>query len=254
MEVRMDAKVALVTGASRGIGLAIARRLCEAGADVLLVSRKAEGLEAAARSLEGLDGEVAWQVGHVGRASDARRAAEACVERFGRIDVLVNNAATNPYMGPLLDIDEAQMAKTVEVNLSSIVLWSKAAWEAGLREHGGSILNIASVGGLVAEGGIGWYNATKAAVIHLTKQLSYELNPSVRVNAIAPGLIKTDLARALWEPQEELLASKIPLGRLGEPDDVATAALFLVSDAASWITGQTLVVDGGITTRSAQAG
>jgi NAD(P)-dependent dehydrogenase (short-subunit alcohol dehydrogenase family) len=249
MELRMDGKVALVTGASRGIGLAIAHRLTEAGADVLLVSRKAEGLEAAVASLAGLDGSAAFEVGHVARSEDAQRCAAACIERFGRLDVLVNNAGTNPYMGPLIEIDDARMAKTVEINQSSIVHWSKAAWDHGLNEHGGSILNIASIGGLGPEPGIGWYNATKAAVIHLTAQLSFELAPGVRVNGIAPGLVKTDLARALWETREEEIARHLPLKRLGEPDDIATAALFLVSDAASWITGQTLVIDGGTTTQ-----
>jgi NAD(P)-dependent dehydrogenase (short-subunit alcohol dehydrogenase family) len=250
MDIRMDGKVALVTGGSRGIGLAIARRLCASGADVLLVSRKAEGLEEAAQSLVGLDGSVAWEVGHVARVEDARRATQACVDRFGRIDVLVNNAGTNPYMGPLLEIDDARMAKTVEINQSSIVHWSKAAWDAGLSDHGGSIVNIASIGGLAPEPGIGWYNATKAAVIHLTKQLSFELAPDVRVNGIAPGLVKTAMARTIWESNEERIASHIPLKRLGVPDDIATAALFLVSDEASWITGQMLVVDGGTTTQS----
>ena len=250
MDIRMNGKVALVTGGSRGIGLAIAHRLCEAGADVLLVSRKAEGLEAAVKTLEGLDGSAAFAVGHVARQDDARRCIGYCVETFGRIDYLVNNAGTTPYMGPLLDIDDARMAKTVEINQSSIIHWSKAAWEAGLKDHGGSILNIASIGGLVPEPGIGWYNATKAAVIHLTRQLAFELAPGVRVNGIAPGLVKTELARSLWEKNEERIAQHLPLKRLGEPDDIATAALYLLSDEASWITGQMLVVDGGTTTQS----
>ena len=250
MDIRMDGKVALVTGGSRGIGLGIAQRLCESGADVLLVSRKADGLEQAASTLQGLGGNVAWEVGHVARAEDAVRATTTCVEKFGRIDLLVNNAGTNPYMGPLLEINDVLMAKTVEINQSSIIHWAKAAWDAGLSEHGGSILNIASIGGLVPEPGIGWYNATKAAVIHLTSQLSYELAPKVRVNGIAPGLVKTQLARAIWESGEERIAQQIPLKRLGVVDDIATSALFLLSDEASWITGQTLVVDGGTTTQS----
>lgn len=243
----MDGKAAVVTGGSRGIGLAIAQRLAEAGCDVLLVSRKPDGLEAAAASLAGLDGQVSWEAAHVAREEDARRAASTCLERYGRLDVLVNNAGTNPYFGPMLDIDSVRAQKTFEINQASILHWCQAAWSAWMQEHGGAILNISSIGGLGPEPMIGWYNVTKAAVIHITSQLAFELAPGVRVNGIAPGLVKTDLARALWEPNEERIASSLPLRRLGEPDDIATAALFLLSDAASWMTGQTLVVDGGTT-------
>jgi NAD(P)-dependent dehydrogenase (short-subunit alcohol dehydrogenase family) len=169
------------------------------------------------------------------------------IERFGALDVLVTNAGTNPYMGPMIDIDSARIQKTFEINQASILYWCQAAHRAWMGEHGGSILNIASIGGLGPEPGIGWYNVTKAAVIHATSQLAYELAPEIRVNGIAPGLVKTDLARALWEPNEERIAQHIPMKRLGEPDDIATAALFLVSDAASWMTGQMLVIDGGTT-------
>jgi len=249
VDVRLDGKVALVTGASRGIGLAIARRCAQAGASVMLSSRKADALEAAALELVGLDGEVAWHVAHAGDPEQASACVDATVERFGALDLLVNNAATNPHLGPLLEIDRGRASKTLEVNLLGVLAWCQAAYATSLRERGGSILNIASVGGLGPEPGIGWYNATKAAVIHLTKQLAYELAPGVRVNAIAPGLVRTSFARALWEPHEEAVASRIPMGRIGEPDDVATAALFLLSDVASWITGAVVVVDGGATSR-----
>jgi NAD(P)-dependent dehydrogenase (short-subunit alcohol dehydrogenase family) len=163
------------------------------------------------------------------------------------VDILVNNAGTNPYFGPMLEITPELMRKTYEINQASIVSFSQAAWRHSMATSGGSILNIASIGGLGPEPGIGWYNVTKAAVIHTTTQLAYELAPSIRVNAIAPGLVKTELARALWEDREEQVSKHIPLRRLGEVDDIATMALFLSTDAASWITGQTIVIDGGTT-------
>jgi len=245
MDAEMKGMTALVTGGSRGIGLAIARAICEAGGNVMLVSRSTENLESAAASLRNLGGDVAWTVAHVARSDQAEAAVKAAVERFGSLDALVNNAGTNPYMGPLVDIDDVRMRKTVETNQMSVVVWSRAAWNAWMRDHGGVILNIASIGGLGVEPGIGWYNATKAAVIHLTRQLSWELAPNVRVNAIAPGVVRTDLARAIWEGREAEVASHIPLGRIGEVDDIAPMALLLLSRRGSWITGQTMVIDGG---------
>jgi len=169
------------------------------------------------------------------------------IERLGSLDILVNNAGTNPYFGPLMQLDEPRAAKTMQVNLDAVLVWTQLAWRAAMAEGGGSVINMASVGGLSVEPAIGWYNVTKAAVIHLTRHLALELGPKVRVNALAPGLVKTDLARAYWEAGEQQISARLPLRRLGEPDDVAKAALFLASEAASWITGQTLVVDGGAT-------
>jgi NAD(P)-dependent dehydrogenase (short-subunit alcohol dehydrogenase family) len=248
MELRLDGKVALVTGASKGIGLAIARGFASAGASVMLSSRKPDGLETAAASLQpDGDAQVAWFAANAGDEAAPEAAIEACADRLGPVDILVNNAATNPYMGPTLGISAAQMDKTHQVNQRAIVLWTAAAWKASMQERGGSVINISSVGGMSTDAGaIGYYNATKAAVLHLTRQLAGELAPGVRVNAIAPGLVKTDFARALWEPNEAASARTMPLKRLGEPDDIGNAAVFLASDAAGWITGHTLVVDGGL--------
>ncbi|MGA3353179.1 MAG: SDR family oxidoreductase [Acidimicrobiales bacterium] len=243
MELGLNDKVALVTGGSRGIGKAIAARFAEAGARVMISSRKPDALAEAAASIEG---EVSWFATNVGDRDGAAACVRACAERLGGLDILVNNAGTSPYFGPLMGLDEARAAKTVQVNQDAVLVWTRLAWEAAMSQNGGSVINLASVGGLTVEPGIGWYNVTKAAVIHLTRHLAQELGPSVRVNAIAPGLVRTDLARALWEGAAgDLIASRLPMRRLGEPDDIAKAALFLASDAASWITGQTLVVDGG---------
>jgi NAD(P)-dependent dehydrogenase (short-subunit alcohol dehydrogenase family) len=247
MEIRLDGKVALVTGSSRGIGLAIAAELAASGARVMLSSRKPEALEAAAA---GIDGEVAWFAANAGEPEQAEACVAATMERFGAVDLLVNNAATNPYMGPTIDIDLPRLDKTIAVNWRAPLYWSHLAWHASMQANGGAILNVASVGGLSVESSIGAYNATKAALLHLTRTLAAELAPGVRVNAIAPGLVKTDMARALWEPNEAAMAKFMPLARLGEPEDIARASTFLLSDAASWITGATLVVDGGALTRA----
>ena len=242
MDVRLDGRVALVTGGSRGIGLAIAQEMAASGASVMISSRKAETLEAAVTTL---GGNGAWFAANAGDASDAAACVAATMERFGRIDILVNNAATNPYRGKTIDIDRPRLDKTISVNWAGPLLWTQLAWQAWMQEHGGSVLNIASIGGLSVETSIGAYNATKAALLHLTRTLAAELAPGVRVNAIAPGLVKTDMARALWEPNEAAIAKMMPMARLGEPADIAHAAVFLASDQASWITGTTTVIDGG---------
>ena len=242
MQIDLEGRVALVTGASKGIGRSIAATLAASGAKVMLSSRKQDALDEAAA---GMDGEVATFAANAGDPDEAEACVAATVERFGKVDVLVNNAATNPYMGPAIDIDLARYDKTFQVNLRGPLVWTQLAHRASMAEHGGSVINIASVGGLSVEPSIGIYNTTKAGIIHLTKTLAAELGPKVRVNAIAPGLVKTDFARALWEAHEEALARRLPTKRLGEPEDIAGAALFLASDLSSWITGHTLVVDGG---------
>ncbi len=248
MDLRLDGKVALVTGASRGIGAATAAALAASGAAVMLSSRKLHDLEAAAAAI---DGDTAVFAANAGDPDAASACVAATVERFGAVDILVNNAATNPYYGPTLGISDSQFDKTVQVNWKGPLTWSRLVWEASMGDRGGSIVNISSAGGLAVEPAIGIYNGTKAALIHLTRTLAAELAPAVRVNGVAPGLVKTDMARALWEADEAAIAARMPLRRLGEPADIADAVVFLVSDAASWITGQTLVVDGGVLLRGA---
>lgn len=240
-------RVALVTGGSRGIGLGIATLFRDQGAHLVLAARKQAGLDDARQSLLAREapGDVHVVVANAGEPEHAERAVTEAVERFGPVDVLVNNAATNPYLGPLADIDLPRAEKTAKVNQFGMLAWIHAALRAGTAERGGVVVNIASVGGLLVDPGIGFYNATKAAMIHMTRQLAYELGPAVRVNAIAPGVIKTELARAVWEVREPVLTRTLPMRRLGTVEDVARAALFLASDASSWITGHTLVIDGG---------
>jgi NAD(P)-dependent dehydrogenase (short-subunit alcohol dehydrogenase family) len=242
MDIRLEGKTALVTGASKGIGLAIAKVFAENGAQVMMSSRKQEALEKAAAGIDGATGVFA---ANAGDPDQAQACIDATLARFGALDVLVNNAATNPYMGPAIDCDLPRYDKTFDVNLRGPFVWTQLAWRAAMKARGGAVLNIASVGGLTFGGPIGTYDNTKAALVHLTKHLAVELAPQVRVNAIAPGLVKTDFARALWEPAEDAMAARVPLKRLGEPDDIALAALFLASDAASWVTGEVMVVDGG---------
>ena len=241
---RLEGKVALVTGGSRGIGKGIARAFAAEGARVMITSRKAESCEETAKELGDA---VHWEAGHIGRQEDTERVIDATIERLGGLDILVNNAATNPYAGPTIDVDRPRWDKTLEINVTAPLFWTQLAWQRSLKENGGAVINISSVGGLATSPILGVYDITKAALIHLTMQLAAELGPVVRVNAIAPGLIKTDFARVLWEGDRgDQVAAAYPLGRLGEPADVAAAALFLADDASSgWITGQTMVLDGG---------
>jgi NAD(P)-dependent dehydrogenase (short-subunit alcohol dehydrogenase family) len=246
MEISLRGKTAIVTGASRGIGKAIAKSFVEAGAQVMLTSRKIDALQAAAKEIMG---ETDVFAANAGEIDQAQACIDATMKRFGKIDILVNNAATNPYYGQTLGVDSARFDKTFQVNLKGPLFWSQAVWNASMQNNPGVILNIASVGGLRAEHGLGVYNLTKAAVIHLTSQLACELGKT-RVVGIAPGLVKTLFASVLIENVGEKLASALPTKRLGEPQDIANLALFLCSDLASWITGETYVIDGGAGVRS----
>jgi NAD(P)-dependent dehydrogenase (short-subunit alcohol dehydrogenase family) len=242
MDLRLDGKTALVTGASKGIGFAIAKGMAEAGAKVMLSSRKQEQLEKAAAEI---DGDVEVFAANAGEPEQGEACVSATIERFGALDILVNNAATNPYFGRAIDIDLSRYDKTFQVNVRGAFVWTQLAYRSWMQEHGGSVINIASVGGMKYGGLIGIYDTTKAALIHLTKHLAVELAPGVRVNAISPGLVKTDFAKALYESGEEAVAAMMPLKRLGIPDDIAPAAVYLASDAASWVTGHVMVLDGG---------
>jgi len=237
-------KTAVVTGASRGIGRGIAAAFAAEGANVMISSRRGPALAQTAAEIGAEN--VAWFEANAGDPDAAYACVDATVSRFGSVDVLVNNAATNPYFGPMIDIDVPRAMKTVGVNVVGPLIWTQAAWRGWMRDHGGSVINIASVGGYMVEPGIGFYNVTKAALLHITRQLAAELGPGVRVNGIAPGLVKTDMARALWEGREDAVAAGVPLQRLGTTGDIASAAVFLASDQAAWITGHTIAVDGGI--------
>jgi NAD(P)-dependent dehydrogenase (short-subunit alcohol dehydrogenase family) len=240
-----EGKAALVTAATRGIGLGIAAELVRRGARVAVTGRKLEGLTEAVASLGGSEIALAVQ----GKADDEEHQAAAVaqtIERFGRLDVLVNNAGINPVAGALMDMPLDAVRKTLEVNLTSALAWTQQAWQAWLREHGGAVLNVASISGVRPGPFLGWYGISKAALIHLTKQLALELAPTVRVNGIAPGIVKTRFAEALYAHDEEGVAAGYPLKRLGAPEDIAALAAFLLSDEASWITGQTVIIDGGV--------
>ena len=242
MSPDLSGRTAIVTGASRGIGLAIAQRLAEQGANVVVTSRKQDSADAAAAQI---GAKALGVAAHAVDEDAAKRCVDLTLDRFGSIDILVNNAGTNPAYGPLIEQDHARFAKTFEVNLWAPLLWTSLSAKAWMAEHGGAVVNMASIGGMHQSPYMGMYNATKAALIHVTKQLALELSPRVRVNAVCPGVVRTRLAEALWKDHEQALSASTALGRIGEPADVAAAVAFLVSDEASWITGETLVLDGG---------
>jgi NAD(P)-dependent dehydrogenase (short-subunit alcohol dehydrogenase family) len=244
-------KVAIITGGSRGIGQAIAERFAEAGAKVVISSRKQEGLDLAAESIRAKGGEVTAIAAHNGSKEALQTLVTKTVETYGTVDILVNNAATNPHFGTLLEAEDSMWQKTIEVNLMGNV-WLTQAGVKVMRnhKHGGKIINVASVNGIRPGRMQGIYSITKAGVINLTQTLAMELaDDDIQVNAIAPGLVKTQFARAIWsnDTLKEGVIARTPQRRMGEPDDIAGVALFLASPASNFATGQVFVVDGGIT-------
>jgi NAD(P)-dependent dehydrogenase (short-subunit alcohol dehydrogenase family) len=245
----MKGRVALVTGASRGIGLSIARSLASAGARVAIVSRKQENLDEAAASLAADGLSVETFAAHVGREGAAEKLVADVVAKLGKLDVLVNNAATNPHFGPMITADDKVFDKTFETNARAyFALARETAKHLVGRSAPGSIVNVTSTQGILASPLMGVYGMTKAAVISLTKTLAAELGPSgIRVNAIAPGLIETKFAASLVSNDDIMrrYLDRTPLRRVGRPDEIGPLALFLASDASSYLTGETIVVDGG---------
>jgi len=244
-EITLKGKAIVISGASRGIGEAIARAAATVGANVVLAARKQEGLDTVAASIGEQGGSALAVACHMGHPDEVTNLFAKAKDTYGAVHGLVNNAATNPYAGPTIDVDMPRWEKTLQINLTAPLLWTQLAWQRALKEGGGAVINVSSVGGFTTNQILGVYDVTKAALIRLTKQLAAELGPGVRVNAVAPGLIKTDFARTLWEEgRGDVVAKAHPLKRLGEPEDVAAAALYLAVDAG-WVTGHTIVLDGG---------
>jgi NAD(P)-dependent dehydrogenase (short-subunit alcohol dehydrogenase family) len=243
-----EGRTALVTGASRGIGLAIAQSLVDRGARVVVTARKPEALAEAVEQLGG----PAKAVAVAGNAGDPEHRAEAvrtAVETFGSLDCLVGNVGINPVFGPLMEAPLDAFRKILDTNVVSSLGLVQEAWKAWMSEHGGSVLIVASVAGLKSSEGIAAYGVSKAALVNLTTQLAVELGPKVRVNAVAPAVVKTRFAEALFTGREDKLSRQYPVGRLGTPEDIGEAAAYLLGDAAGWVTGQTLVLDGGALSR-----
>ncbi|HEV8558711.1 MAG TPA: SDR family oxidoreductase [Actinophytocola sp.] len=248
MTTELSGRTALVTGASRGIGYAVAAELARAGAAVTIMSRKAEDIAAAGERLasEIPGARVLAVPANAGRDEDRDEVVRRAVEEFGSLDILVNNTGINPVYGPLVEADLGAVRKIFDVNVVAALGFVQLAWKAWMAEHGGNVVNMSSVGGLRSTGVIAAYGASKAAMNHLTAELAWQLGPAVRVNGIAPATVKTRFAEALYVGREDEAAQAYPMKRLGTPEDVASLVVFLVSDKASWITGETVRVDGGL--------
>jgi NAD(P)-dependent dehydrogenase (short-subunit alcohol dehydrogenase family) len=250
MDVSVEGRVALVTGGSRGIGRETALELAKSGArGVVITSRKQENVDQSRAEMiqAGADGEkVLALAARADDESSAHEAVAATVDAFGACDILVNNAGTNPAFGNLMEVDLGALDKTWAVNMRAPLLWVRAVHRAWMGEHGGAVVNVASVAGLRPSPFMGAYNISKAGLVHMTRQLALELAPDVRVNAVAPAVVKTRLAGLLLE-DEDATAAMHPLGRVGEPGDIARLIVFLASDASGWMTGTVIPIDGGVT-------
>ena len=255
-EFSLEGKVAMVTGASRGIGRAIALRLAQAGAQVVVSSRKLENVQPVADEIVAAGGQALAVQAHVGTAGDVAALVARTVETFGRVDVAINNAATNPHFGPLLTADEGLWDKILDTNAKGAFRVCKAVVPIMEAQGGGKIINLTSVAGLRPSPGMGMYGISKAAIIMLTQVLAVELGrANIQVNAIAPGVIKTRFSQVLWQTPQiaEPLLRSLPLGRFGEAEDVAGLALYLASPASDYVTGAVFVVDGGMNVATAMA-
>lgn len=242
----LQGKAAVVTGGTRGIGRAVAGALAAAGARVCVTARDPDAVRRAAAELGGIG-----LAGGVADPGHPEELTDLVLREFGRLDVLVNNAATNRPYGPLMEAPAADWREAFAVNVQAPLRLVQCAWHGWMREHGGAVVNVCTEGAGHVGPRVGAYGTTKAALLHLTRQLAGELAPRVRVNSVSPGLVRTEMARFVWEPGEAGLAAELPLGRIGEPEDVARAVLWLASDAAEWVTGADLLVDGGTRVRAA---
>ena len=245
-------KVAIITGASRGIGEEMATVFAKAGARVVVCSRKQEAVDQVASAISKNGGQALAVAANIAEAGDRENLISKTMDWGGSIDVLVNNAGAYPQFGGLEDLTEAALDKTIDVNLKATLFVSQLAYKTWMKNNGGAIINVSSIGGLQCSTGINGYNVVKAALNHLTRCLASEWGrKGVRVNALAPGVIKTQFSQALWEsPEFNTMIKQNPIPRFGEVEDMAGAALFLASDASSYVTGHTMVIDGGTLVKS----
>ncbi|MFJ8927276.1 SDR family oxidoreductase [Streptomyces sp. NPDC102364] len=250
----LDGRAAVVTGASRGIGRAIAEELADCGALLCVTARDPHGVREAVAALRARGAEAVGVPGSVADPAHLWEVTERTMAEFGRVDIVVNNAATNQPYGPLMDADPDTWRTAFTMNVEAPLRLVQCAWRAWMSEHGGAVVNVCTEGAGHVGPNVGAYGTSKAALLHLTAQLAGEMGPLVRVNSISPGLVRTEMARFVWERAEESVAAGLPAGRIGEPEDVARAVRWLVSDEASWITGAELLVDGGTRVRAASAG